>query len=69
MLRRWRARHAWRRCSHASERGSVLTLNPCPSPQAVESQVNLEKLQQEAHAHNLHRKEVKELYQQVGFFV
>ena len=33
--------------------------------QAVESQVNLEKLQQEAHAHNLHRKEVKELYQQV----
>lgn len=30
--------------------------------QAVEGQVNLEKLQQEAHLHNLKRKEVKSLY-------
>lgn len=37
-----------------------------PHTQAVESQVNLEKLQQEAHAHNLRRAEVRELYQQVG---
>lgn len=33
-----------------------------PSVQAVEGQVNLEKLQQEAHLHNLKRKEVKALY-------
>ncbi len=36
-----------------------------PFLQAVEGQVNLEKLQQEAHLHNLKRKEVKALYLKV----
>ena len=34
--------------------------------QAVEAQVNLEKLHQEAHAANLRRAGVKELYMKVG---
>ena len=34
--------------------------------QAVEAQVNLDKLQVEAHKHNLVRREVKELYQRVS---
>ena len=34
--------------------------------QAMEGQVNLEKLQAEAHSHNMLRTEVKELYTQVG---
>ena len=36
------------------------------APQAVEGQINLEKLQEEAHQHNMHRAEVKQLYHQVG---
>lgn len=40
----------------------------CPPPlaQAVEAQVNLEKLHQEAHAANMRRADVKELYMKVG---
>ena len=46
--------------------GCLPACPPARGAQSLESQVNLEKLQQEAHKHNMHRADVKELFQQVG---
>lgn len=53
------------RCGRPIHHTPAATPLPC-SMQAVEAQVNLEKLQAEAHTHNLLRAEVKDLYLQVG---
>jgi hypothetical protein len=53
------------RCGSPIQHTPAATSLPC-SLQAVEAQVNLEKLQAEAHTHNLLRAEVKDLYLQVG---